>query len=75
MNRKCEVILDRVDRAAWPPPKAADIYFKCLDCGDVIASCPKRSVLCACRNLGIDLDYVRLDIDRPDRCQVLRNVK
>lgn len=43
-------------------PKAADMSYLCLDCGDIIPSIPKENIGCKCGNIFIDKDCWRLII-------------
>lgn len=41
-------------------PKDEDIYYKCLDCMEIIPSVPVSNIGCKCGNIFIDKDYWRL---------------
>lgn len=55
-------------------PKDDDIYYRCLDCGGVIPSVPRRNVGCNCGNIFIDRDYWRLVVANMKRLEVLRRL-
>ena len=54
-------------------PKAKDIYYRCLRCGDVVPSAPRESIECRCRNVSIDTGYFRLDLEDPGQVQILKS--
>jgi hypothetical protein len=37
-----------------------DLFYRCEICQDVIPSTPKENVRCQCRNIAIDVEYIRL---------------
>jgi len=41
-------------------PRARDIYYYCLGCGEQIPSQPDDSIGCRCDNMFIDVGYSRL---------------
>lgn len=55
-------------------PKGKDIYYKCLKCGDVIFSRSKVNVSCKCRNMFIDVGYLRLTVEEFSKFQVLKKI-
>lgn len=48
-----------------------DIYYKCLNCGDVVHSAPQNAARCGCRNINIDADAGRISIKNYDRVVML----
>jgi hypothetical protein len=43
-------------------PAAEGLYYECQRCGDSIASLPRDSTHCSCRNVLIDVDAGRISI-------------
>ena len=41
-------------------PAGDSLYYECTKCGTVIASLPKDSIACSCRNIMIDVGYGRI---------------
>lgn len=41
-------------------PRGDDIFYRCEICEEILASTPKDNVRCKCRNVAIDVEYVRL---------------
>lgn len=44
-------------------PRAEDVFFECLRCGDILPSMPDDDCGCTCRNMVIDVAYGRLAIE------------
>lgn len=44
-------------------PAGSNLYYECLRCGEIVLSRPPDSIYCKCRNIMIDADYGRIDID------------
>lgn len=53
-------------------PAENDLYFECLQCGDVIPTLPDDNVHCKCRNIMIDVDYGRVAVREQDRVRLFR---
>ena len=43
-------------------PKGKELYYHCTVCDGIIPSSPKDNVGCKCRNIFIDIDYLRLSV-------------
>jgi len=52
-------------------PKGEKIYYKCLECRDVLSSASYRSIYCRCYNIMIDAAYIRLDVKNFSKFAVL----
>lgn len=55
-------------------PRGLDIYYRCLECDEVVSSIPRDNVSCKCGNVGIDKDMNRLWVGDYDRFAVLRKI-
>jgi hypothetical protein len=51
-------------------PAANGLYYECLRCGDVVSSRPPDSTHCKCRNIMLDVDYGRLEIEDHSKVQL-----
>jgi len=49
----CDFVLNPIDPVAHGVPT---YYIQCVQCGDVLHSCPQQSVTCSCSKLSISLD-------------------
>ena len=52
-------------------PKDEDIYYRCLECGEIIPSVPKDNIGCRCGNIFIDKDCWRLVVTDIRKLEVL----
>ena len=52
-------------------PKDEDIYYRCLECGEIIPSVPKDNIGCRCGNIFIDEDCWRLVVTDIRKLEVL----
>jgi len=41
-------------------PRGSNVYYKCSYCGSIVPSQPADAIACACNNIYIDPDYIRL---------------
>lgn len=55
-------------------PRGDDIFYRCLKCGAVVSSIPEESTRCLCRNIIIDVDFMRLVVDKMNKLEVVRSV-
>jgi len=49
-------------------PAGSNLFYECQRCGEAVPSRPLDSTHCKCRNIMIDADYGRIDIE--DHAQV-----
>lgn len=69
---KFEILWEDMAPRDVSPPRACDLWYQCLDCGESIPSQPADSTQCRCGNVHIDVGYIRLGVDRPARARVIR---
>jgi hypothetical protein len=55
-------------------PKDKEIYYRCLECGDIIVSIPRDNIGCPCGNIFIDVDYFRLAVRNLSKFEVVKKV-
>ena len=53
-------------------PKDKGIFYRCLECGDVIPSLPDDNIACSCRSICIDIDMWRLYVRDYDKMEAVR---
>ena len=53
-------------------PKDDDIYYRCVDCLDVIPSVPHDNIGCSCGNIFIDKDCWRLVVANMQKLEVVK---
>lgn len=51
-------------------PAGANLWYECLKCGQVVLSRPDDSTSCRCRNIMIDVDYGRINIQKPQQVRL-----
>ena len=56
-------------------PKGADIWYRCLGCGRETHCNPSDSFNCQCKNIILDIDYMRLAIKDFQKLEVFRREK
>jgi len=53
-------------------PRGDDIFYRCVQCGGIIPSDPRKNVGCPCGNIFIDNDYFRLAVRDYTKFQAIR---
>lgn len=53
-------------------PQSEDVYFECLQCGDLLSSSPSDSGGCTCGNVFLDIDAAHLGVKDHDKMRVVR---
>jgi hypothetical protein len=43
-------------------PADKNIYYECMQCGDILLSLPDNNQKCSCKNISIDIDSARIYI-------------
>lgn len=56
-------------------PKGKDVFYRCTECGGLIASVPKENVGCRCGNIFIDIDYFRLAVRDYSKFEAVQRLK
>ncbi len=56
-------------------PKGENIWYKCLNCGEMIPSVPEDNLGCKCGNVFIDKDCWRLIVSDFRKLKVLKKVQ
>ena len=51
-------------------PVDHNLFYECLICGDIISSIPLENWYCKCRNIMIDIDYGRIDIQEASKIKL-----
>ena len=59
LNHRNYVQLDK--KAGFPVSKR--LFIECMICGEAVKSLPEDSIACKCRNITIDTDAGRVDIE------------
>jgi hypothetical protein len=69
-----EVIKDGIIRMANEASRGEDIFYRCGICSGIVSSVPSKSIGCPCRNICIDVDYLRLAVRDGTKFQVVRKI-
>jgi hypothetical protein len=72
MNEDRFVILNARVAGTGDALRGKDIYYHCTKCGNYVPSQAEDSTRCKCRNIVIDVDYVRLHVEDLAEFQVVR---
>lgn len=65
INRKYK---DFDSRKGYPATRG--LFYECTRCGEVIAALPDDNVRCKCRNISIDIDYGRINVEDPSHVKL-----
>jgi hypothetical protein len=74
MNEDRFVILNARIANTGDAIRGKNIYYHCTKCEDYVHSQPEGSTRCKCRNIAIDVDYVRLHVEDLTEFQVVRKL-
>jgi hypothetical protein len=55
-------------------PKGNELFYRCEICNSIIPSTTSKSLSCTCRNIIIDVDYLRLVVRDFNKFSVLRKI-
>lgn len=53
-------------------PADESLFYECLRCGDVVPSKPDDSAHCKCRNIMVDVDYGRMDVQDATKVRLFK---
>jgi len=67
-----EEILQQEFKNTSEVPRGKNLVYLCVKCGDRVPSVPKDNIGCACGNIYIDRDYVRLVVKDFTNFRVIR---
>ncbi len=56
-------------------PADKSLFYECLKCGDVVPSKPADSTHCKCRNIMIDTDYGRVDVQDTTKVRLFKAIR
>jgi len=55
-------------------PADKTLFYECLDCNEVVPSMPNDNAHCKCRNIMIDIDYGRIDIQDVNKVRLFKRI-
>ena len=75
MNNDTYKVVSANFKSTADVPKNGDIFYRCMECGEVIPSIPADNIGCKCGNVFIDKDCWRLIVVNLSKLEVVRKLK